>query len=84
MNLRWSNGLSLAFGSVTRLVLQKFRAPMFCTTMDGSTPHRNEGDYSPRPYWTLVHELDGAALVLILKWCPALWGGDMVLNFLFL
>jgi hypothetical protein len=31
-----------------------------------------------------VHELDEAVLVLILKWCPALWCGDMVLKFLFL
>jgi hypothetical protein len=57
---------------------------MFYTAVDGSTLCRNEGYYSRRPYWTLVHELDGVVLVLILKWCPALRGGDMVLKFLFL
>jgi hypothetical protein len=57
---------------------------MFCMAVDGSIPRLSEGDYNPRPYWTLVHELDGAVLVFILKWCSALWDGDMILNFLFL
>jgi hypothetical protein len=39
------------------------------------------GTTAPLLHWTLVHELDGAMLVFILKWCPALWGGDMVLKF---
>jgi hypothetical protein len=48
-------------------MLQKVRAPMFCTAVDGSTPHRSEGDYNPRLHWTLVHELNGAGLVFVLK-----------------
>jgi hypothetical protein len=39
---------------------------MFCMAVDGSTPRQSEGDYSPQPYWTLVHELDGVVLVFIL------------------
>jgi hypothetical protein len=48
-------------------MLQKVHAPMFCTAVDGSIPRRSEGDYSLRLLWTLVHELDGAVLVFVLR-----------------
>jgi hypothetical protein len=49
------------------VMLQKVYVPMFYTAVGGSTSRQSERDYTPWPHWTLVHELDEAMLVFILK-----------------
>jgi hypothetical protein len=48
-------------------MLQKAWVPMFCMAVDDNAPHRNEGDYNPRPHLKLAHELDRDVSVFVLK-----------------